>query len=196
MATENALPKPLRGAPLCKKHFQDHALSHIAKPKKPKIITELSEPTRIQPRRAAKDKHPLAETNKRKRNPQDELSVPTSKRRKPNDSAHTKWNAFIELLEKQVGEIAEQAEEKGPHNCSFGPVPWECHMCTSDFAEFVVEKLAIVRPQAPVANMATTGKVLRLNSRRNFEEGEMTTFEWEGLSYVIDACRAPMFMVL
>jgi hypothetical protein len=69
-------------------------------------------------------------------------------------------------------------------------------MCTSSFAEFVVEKLAIVKPVAPVANMATVGQVLKLNSRRDFGEGEMSTFEWEGLLYVIDACRAPMFMVL
>jgi hypothetical protein len=198
MLTKSIQGKPLRGAPLCRKHFQDHVLNHIKKSNKPKVTTKHAEPTRIQPRRVAKDKHPLTNTNTKKRRSDEELSSSTTKRRKLNNSAlHTKkCNTFIKLLAQQVSKIAEQAIEKGPQNCSFGPAPWRCHMCTSSFAEFVVEKLAIVKPVAPVANMATVGQVLKLNSRRDFGEGEMTTFEWEGLLYVIDACRAPMFMVL
>lgn len=180
MSPEKYEGKPLRGAPLCEKHFLDYVLGHKTKSK---------EPTRIQPRRVAKDKHLLAKTNTKKRQSDEELSSSSTKRRKIN-------KPFTSLLEQQVSQITEQAAEKGPHNCSFGPAPWECHKCVSYFAEFVVEKLAIVKPEAPVANMATVGKILKLNSRMDFEGGEMITFEWEGMSYVIDACRAPMFMIL
>ncbi|QPC69588.1 hypothetical protein HYE68_000340 [Fusarium pseudograminearum] len=172
--------KPLRGAPMCKSHFLDHVLGHK---------TKSNTPTRIQPRRVAKDKHLLVKTNTKKRQSDEELSSSSTKRRKIN-------KPFTSLLEQQVSQITEQAEEKGSHNCSFGPAPWECHKCVSHFAEFVVEKLTIVKPEAPVANMATIGKILKLNSRMDFEEGEMITFEWEGMSYVIDACKAPMFMIL
>ncbi|RGP77485.1 hypothetical protein FLONG3_4404 [Fusarium longipes] len=198
MLTGNPQIKPLRGASLCRKHFENHALAHITKAKKPRTTTKYAEPLRVQPRRAAKDKHPLAKTNTKKRVSDEELSSSTAKRRKANNSAsHTKkWDSFIVLLEKQVSAIAEKATERGPDNCSFGPAPWECHMCTSNFAELVVKKLAIVKPEAPVANMATVGKILKLNSKMYFGKGEMTTFEWEGLSYIIDACRVPMFMVL
>ncbi|CEI60508.1 hypothetical protein FVEN_g13008 [Fusarium venenatum] len=189
MLSETYLGKPLRGAPLCKKHFQEHVLGQTSKS---------NSPTRIQPRRLAKDKHLLTKTDTKKRYVDEDLLNSITKRRKTDSpvSQNRKLNSFANLLERQVSQIAELAAEKGPHNCSFGPAPWECHMCASHFTEFVVEKLAIVKPVAPVANMATVGKVLQLNSRMDFGEGEMITFQWEGLSYVIDACRTPMFMIL
>ena len=69
-------------------------------------------------------------------------------------------------------------------------------MCTSDFEKLVDEKGCMARPVAPVADMAAVGEVLELHYRTDFRKGEMTKFKWEGISYVIDACRTPMFMVL
>ena len=184
MAIKNIQTKPLKGAPLCKKHFLDYTLD---------IVKSKSEPTRIQPRRAAKDKVLEQKANTKKRRADENISS-SSKRRKTNDLA--KWEAFGNLLEEQVTDIAGEAKEKGPHNCAFGPAPWECHMCTSDFEKLMEEKVCMERPVAPVANMAAIGEVLELNYRKDFKKGEMTKFKWEGISYVIDACRTPMFMVL
>ncbi|KAL3600287.1 hypothetical protein FPOAC2_04522 [Fusarium poae] len=189
MLSKNYQGNPLRGAPLCKRHFQEHVFGQTSKS---------NSPTRVQPRRLAKDKHLLTKRDTKKRYSDEELFSSITKRRKTDSpvSQNRKWNSFTSSLERQVSQIALQASEKGPHNCSLGPVPLECHMCVSHFAEFMVERLAIVKPVAPVANMATVGKVLKLNSRMDFGEGEMITFQWEGLSYVIDACRTPMFMIL
>ncbi|KAJ4139876.1 hypothetical protein NW768_001223 [Fusarium equiseti] len=185
MAIKNIQTKPLRGAPLCKKHFVDYTLD---------ITKSKSEPTRIQPRRAAKDKVLEQKANTKKRRADEKLTSSSSKRRKNNNLA--KWESFVNSLEDQVTEITEEAREKGPHNCAFGPAPWECHMCTSDFAMLVDEKVCMARPVAPVADMATVGEVLELNYRKDFQKGEMTNFKWEGISYVIDACKKPMFMVV
>ena len=184
MAVKSIQPKPLRGATLCKKHFIDYTLD---------IVKSKSEPTRIQPGRAAKDKVLEQKANTKKRRADNEPRS-SSKRRKTNDLA--KWEAFVNSLEEQVTEITEQAREKGPHNCAFGPAPWECHMCTPDFEKLADEKVCMARPVAPVADMAAVGEVSELNYRKEFRKGEMTKFKWEGISYVIDACRTPMFMVL
>lgn len=185
MVIKNVQTKPLRGAPLCKKHFLDCTLD---------IIKSKSEPTRIQPRRAAKDKVLEQKTDTKKRRADEQLTSSTSARRKANDLA--KWESFVNLLEEQVTEIAEEAREKRLHNCAFGPAPWECHMCTSDFAKLVDKKVCMAKPVAPVADMATVGEVLEINYRKDFQKEEMTKFKWEGIPYVVDACRTPMFMVL
>lgn len=184
MAIKNIQTKPLKGSPLCKKHFLDYTLD---------IVKSKSEPTRIQPRRAAKDKVLEQKANTKKRRADENISS-SSKRRKTNDLA--KWEAFGNLLKEQVTEIAEEAREKGAHNCAFGPAPWQCHICTSDFEKLADGKVCMARPVAPVADMATVGEVLELNYRKDFEKGKMTKFKWEGISYVIDACRTPMFMIL
>ncbi|RBR26619.1 uncharacterized protein FIESC28_00616 [Fusarium coffeatum] len=184
MAIKNIQTKPLKGAPLCKKHFIDYTLD---------IIKSKSEPTRIQPRRAAKDKVLEQKANTKKRRADEDISS-SSKRKKTNDLA--KWEAFGNLLEERVIEIAEEAREKGPHNCAFGPAPWACHMCPSDFEKLVNEKVCMAKPVAPVADMATVGEIFELNYRKDFEKGVMTKFKWEGIPYVIDACRTPMLMVL
>ncbi|KAM0336563.1 hypothetical protein ACHAPQ_004056, partial [Fusarium lateritium] len=156
MITQPIRTKPPIGAPLCKTHFESYALDHIThliEAKKSKVTKKRSEPTRVQPRRAAKDSH-ILEKAKKKRASEEELTNSETKRRKVDNSVQNsaKWKAFSKSLEQQVNDTAERAREEGPHKCPFGPTPWTCYLCTSEIAKSTDELLETnEEPEAPVA---------------------------------------------
>lgn len=193
--------KPPTGAPLCKTHFEPYVLKHIThllESKKSKPTKKSSKPTRIQPRRAAKDSHILAKA-KRKRDADQELANSEAKRRKTDNSVQisAKWKAFSKSIEQQVDNIAGKAREEGSGDCPFGPRPWTCHLCTSEITKLTEEMvLTNEEPRAPVANMDPVGCSLEVNLWDDLCLGESVFSQCEGLSYIVDACREPMFMFL
>ncbi|SPJ71651.1 uncharacterized protein FTOL_01379 [Fusarium torulosum] len=201
MVTQPIQAKPPIGAPLCKTHFESYAhehITHLFETKKSKTTKKRPEPTRVQPRRAAKDSHLLANA-KKKRDSDEELANSETKRRKTDNSAQNsaKCKAFSKSLEQQVNEMAEKAREEGSDDCPFGPTPWTCHQCTSEIAKSTDEMfLTNEEPGAPVADMDPVGCPLKLNLWDDFCLGELVFSQCEGLSYIADACREPMFMFL
>lgn len=201
MITQPAQAKPLTGSPLCKTHFESHVLEHIThllESKKSKTTKKISEPTRVQPRRAAKDIHILAKA-KRKRDADQELANSEAKRRKTDNSVQisAKWKAFSKSLEQQVDDIAGKAREEGCGDCPFGPTPWTCHLCTSEIAKLKEEMfLTNEESRAPVANMDPVGCSLDVNLWDDLCLEELVFSQCEGLFYIVDACREPMFMFL
>jgi hypothetical protein len=201
MVTQLIQAKPPIGAPLCKTHFESYVLEHIThliESKKSKATKKRPEPTRVQPRRAAKDSHLLAKA-KKKRDSDEELANSETKRRKTDNLAQNsaKWKAFSKSLEQQVKEMTEKATEEGPDDCPFGPTPWTCHICTSEIAKLTDEIFVSNEERgAPVANMDPVGCSLKLNLWDDFCLGELVFSQCEGLSYIVDTCKEPMFMFL
>jgi hypothetical protein len=201
MVTQPIQAKPPVGAPLCKTHFESYVLEHIThllESKKSKTTKKKPEPTRVQPRRAAKDSHLLAKA-KRKRDSDEELANSEAKRRKTDNSVQdsAKWKAFSKSLEQQVSEMAGKPRDQGSDDCPFGPTPWTCHLCTSEIAKSTNETfVSNEEPGAPVANMDPVGCSLQLNLWDGFSLEELVFSQCEGLPYIVDACREPMFMFL
>ncbi|KAH7264925.1 uncharacterized protein BKA55DRAFT_685409 [Fusarium redolens] len=190
------------GAPLCETHFQSYMLNYITKQievKQQSTTTSKTQsgPTRVQPRRVAKDKHPLGKITK-KRGADEDLSKSTTKKRKTNYPVHNSkaWSSFITLEKQQVKEKKDATEDK-EFSCPFGPTPWACKECISETADSTEENLLFMgEPTAPQANMAPVGRPPKLNIWKDFGTAEFEMSQGEGLSYVIDACRQPMFMFL
>ncbi|CAJ0547704.1 Ff.00g044580.m01.CDS01 [Fusarium sp. VM40] len=201
MITQPVQRIPPTCAPLCKTHFESYVLEHIThllESKKSKTTKKRPEPTRVQPRRAAKDSHILAKA-KRKRDTDQELTKSEAKRRKTDNSAQnsTKWKAFSKAFEQQVDEIAGKAREERFGDCPFGPTPWTCHLCTSEIAKSTDGMLLTnEEPGAPVADMSPIGCFLEVNLWDGVWLGELEFSHCEGLSYILDACGEPRFMFL
>lgn len=200
MIAKTIQTRPPTGVPFCEKHFQSFIFNYITQQIQIEQLTSTraiqSGPTRVQPRRVAKDKHPLGKITK-KREADGDLPKSTRKR-KTNYTAQSsrRWNAFITLVQQQVKERRDATEDE-EFSCPFGPTPWACKMCISKTGESTEENLLFMGEHtAPWANMAPVRRPPRLNIWKDFGIAEFQTSHCEGLSYVIDTCRQPMFMML
>jgi hypothetical protein len=202
MMTGTIQTRPFTGVPFCERHFQSFIFNYITRQI---AIEQLSStraiqsgPTRVQPRRVAKDKNPLGKITK-KRGADEELPKSTTKKRKAKYTAQRtkRWNAFIKSVQPQVKERRDATEDE-EFSCPFGSTPWSCKMCISEVGESTEENLLFMgEPTAPWANMAPDRHpARRLSLWKNFGIAEFQTFQYEGLLYVIDTCRQPMFMML
>ncbi|KAF5670524.1 hypothetical protein FHETE_4431 [Fusarium heterosporum] len=149
---------------------------HQIETKKSKTTRKSLKPTRVQPKRAAKDNHILNKANSKKRGSDEEQVNPETKRRKTDDSVRNsaKWKTFSKSLEQQLSEMVEAVGENELHGCPFGPTPWTCHLCTAEIAESTNEDslMFIEEPTAPIARMSLTKSYLELNSWKDFGTGE------------------------
>lgn len=201
MITETIQTGPPTGVPFCERHFQSFIFNYITRQIEIKQLSSTraiqSGPTRVQPRRVAKDKNPLGNITK-KRESDEDLSKSTTKKRKANYTAQIskRWNEFITLVQQQVRERRDATEDE-EFSCPFGSTPWSCKMCIAETSESTEENLLFMgEPTAPWADMTPASCSTRLSIWKNFGMAEFQMSQCEGLSYVIDTCRQPMFMML
>lgn len=193
-------------APLCKKHFKNYARRQIeleveadsaARPEK--NIEEPPQPTRIQPRRAVKDRYLRTKIDTKKRNADEAFDE--SKRRKTQTEDEFEvddpWTSFAISLDQMETRAIKQAKRRMSHNCPFGPVPWVCSLCVDEINKSSKEVSSPRSPPiAPVADMAPVGEQLKLHSRGILNKGSRSKFRCGDMDCTIDACGETMFMFL
>ncbi|UPK90985.1 hypothetical protein LCI18_001920 [Fusarium solani-melongenae] len=193
-------------APLCKKHFKKYARRQIeleveadSAVKPEKNIEEPRQPTRIQPRRVAKDRYLRTKIKTKKRNADEAFNG--SKRRKTQTEddfeVDVPWTSFEISLDQMETRTVKQAKRRMSHNCPFGPVPWVCSLCVDEINKSSKEVSSPrSTPIAPVADMALVGEQLKLHSRGISNKGIRSKFRCGDMDCTIDACGETMFMFL
>ncbi|KAJ4327530.1 hypothetical protein N0V84_002058 [Fusarium piperis] len=160
--------------PLCKKHFQQYARRQIALEIEADNAVEAQketekppQPTRIQPRRAAKDRYLQAKVEAKKRKAEEALAE--AKRRKTTSGDEFEdsdsWTSFAISLDQMETRAINQAKRRMPQNCPFGAVPWVCNLCVEEVAKLSKEISPGSPPIAPVASMVPIDEQLKLHSR-------------------------------
>lgn len=191
--------------PLCKKHFRQYARRQIeleveadnaAKPEKE--IEKPPQPVRIQPRRAAKDRHLQTKTETKKRNAEEASTKSKRRRTRVEDEFEDsdEWTSFAISLKQMETRAINQAKRRMSHNCPFGLVPWVCHLCVDEAARLPKDFSPGSPPIAPVADMAPVGEQLELHSRDILDKRGRSRFRCGDMDCTIDACGETMFMFL
>ena len=209
-----------QGSALCVKHFLHFAqLHHIgADPEVfnntvPSIeetlssagrtnlqpMTPATPPTRVQPRRAAKDKVLRAQALNRKRQADEDAdSAGPSKRQKTVHIDLGSWeNCALYLLQVIYQDLR---DDRDKCECCYGPKPWVCEMCEphheswSQHYDLVEGKYH--QPRAPVADMSPIGEDLYIASWANLHPSQQRHHHFGRLNFIVDNCRGPMVLVL
>ncbi|KAF4459694.1 hypothetical protein FALBO_13544 [Fusarium albosuccineum] len=200
---------PMR-APLCRTHFDNYARKHVEADFKQKKVKEREEgeyyhptptnapPTRVQPRRAAKDKYFKARDILQKRKAEEELLYAPGKRKRMEERdtewADT-WAKFEDSLERQIRRAVRRAEKTEIHGCPFGPFPLICDLCITEIARLYGYSYSNdTVSAAPTASMSLVGNVLELHAQKKLDKGAIPNHRSAGMKYVIDACKEPIFM--
>ncbi|KAF4500967.1 hypothetical protein FAGAP_2839 [Fusarium agapanthi] len=185
MITGTIQTRPPTGVPFCERHFQSFIFNYIMRQIEIEQLASTREiqagPTRVQPRRVAKDKHPLGKITK-KREADGDLPKSIIKKRKANFTTQSskRWNEFITLVQQQVKERRDATQDE-EFSCPYGSTPWACKMCISETGETTEENLLFMgEPTAPWANMAPARRPTRLNIWKNFGIAEFQTSQCEG----------------
>lgn len=191
--------------PLCKKHFRKYARRQIeleveadSAVKPEKKIEKPPQPTRVQPRRAAKDRYLQTKMESKKRKAEvaftesESGSTWTEDEFEDSDS----WTSFTISLDQMESRAIKQAKRRMPHNCASGPAPWVCHLCVNENKSSKEVSPPRSPPIAPVADMAPVGEQLEIHSRSILDEGRRSKFRCGDMDCTIDACGETMFMFL
>lgn len=193
--------------PLCKKHFKQYARRQIeleveadngAKPER-KIETTPPQPSRIQPRRVAKDRYLQTKMETKKRNASEAFNESKRRNTQTEDDLEDDdpWTSFAISLDQMETRVIKQAKRRMSHNCSFGPVPWVCSLCVDEINNSSKEVSSPRSPPiAPVADMAPMGEQLKLHSQEISKNGKRPRFLCGDMDCTIDACGETMFMFL
>lgn len=193
-------------APLCKKHFQKYARRQIELEieadgaiENQKETERPPRATRIQPRRAAKDRYLQTKVGEKKRKAEEEFTNSKRRRTTAGDEFEDSdpWTSFAISLNQMETRVSNQAKRRMSHSCPFGPAPWVCSLCVDETAKLSKEQLATGSPPvAPVASMAPVGEQLGLHSRGILEKWGRSRFRCGDMDCAIDACGETMFMFL
>lgn len=193
-------------APLCKRHFKKYARRQIeleveadcaVKPEKK--IEEPPQPTRIQPRRAVKDRYLRTTTETKKRKAREAFTESKRESTRTEDGLEDShpWTSFAISLDQMETRAIKQAKRRIYHNCPFGSAPWVCNLCVDEINKSSKEVSSPRSPPiAPVADMAPVGERLKLHPRGILDKGGRSRFRCGDMDCTIDACGETMFMFL
>lgn len=215
---------PIQYTPMCQKHFMcftvdyynkspaavfDHlyaAKSSAQKVTKPVKVTEPKAPTRVQPRRAAKDRilqaraMELSISKKRAAEDDTDTQGPSKKQKtsKPEVSGAPP-SMTLELLDEILHDaFADSLTDS--KECAYRPKPWICADC---------EKLDAVRREefgsigwnyhkgkAPVADMEPSGEELWLASWDKLDPAQGQIHRFGDIRFVVDTCRESKVLII
>lgn len=222
-------PKPRRNSDgeevaLCRKHFLEFAKEYYNRqpswtnpsagtdvqqarqvsraPTRPEVQTR---PTRVQPRRAAKDKYQnaraVAQSSRKRSAEEDEASSRPAKRQKITETKYLTWperrHELVELLCEEV------EAHRGHGQCYLPPKSWICRECQLEQRKLPQYRGAIGwsyhKGTAPIANMEAIGEeFLASTARWDNWRRRLPVIHVLGdgdVSFVVDACREPVVVV-
>lgn len=213
------LPPPERPLYMCLEHFLGLAKQHYLDAENRRCSLDfvlrtlgvtklegganktLTPPTRIQPRRAAKENVQAKIEEQKKRKRQCTTKAPASREKRQrifgdfeptSAQQQTHWPEIEAKLKQLIQEGGQLHLRNG--RCAYGSEPWSCMPCR--VLEAGLAGWNDSRGTAPVAKMDLVGELFDISPWNYLELLKPNKLGFGDLSFVVDSCKNTMILVL